>query len=132
MNLRCTYCQIPFTLSRNEMLVGLQQMDAENLRHYDAHCPNCRRANSVSRQRMELFFPNWKQALQETLNAPPVTAPVPAQAKPVSESAKAAKPAPKTKPAAKKPAASKTAAKPAAKKPAAKPKAKPAAKAKKK
>ena len=62
MNLRCLYCQTPFTLSRNEMLVALVTITEKNMNHYDAHCPRCRRANSISRQRMELFFPNWQEA----------------------------------------------------------------------
>lgn len=68
MNLRCLYCQTPFTLNRNEMLNALVMMDEKNMNHYDAHCPRCRRANSISRQRMELFFPNWKEAAK---NMPP-------------------------------------------------------------
>lgn len=62
MNLRCLYCQTPFTLSRNEMLVALVTMNEKSMNHYDAHCPRCRRANSISHQRMELFYPNWQEA----------------------------------------------------------------------
>lgn len=65
MNLRCFYCQTPFTLGRPEMLAALQRMEAENLNHYDAHCPRCRRANSISRERIEMFFPNWRQVAEE-------------------------------------------------------------------
>jgi hypothetical protein len=68
MNLRCLYCQTPFTLSRNEMLTALVTMKDKNMNHYDAQCPRCRRANSISRQRMELFFPNWQEAVK---NMPP-------------------------------------------------------------
>ncbi len=65
MNIKCSFCQMPFTLSRVEMLDGLQEMDAGKLTHYDAHCPRCRRANKVDRKRMEMFFPNWREALKE-------------------------------------------------------------------
>ncbi len=65
MNLRCLYCQTPFTLSRVEMLSALVIMNEKNQNHYDAHCPRCRRANSISRQRMELFFPNWREAAKQ-------------------------------------------------------------------
>lgn len=68
MNLRCLYCQTPFTLSRNEMLSALVMMKDKNMNHYDAHCPRCRRANSISRQRMELFYPHWQEAAK---NLPP-------------------------------------------------------------
>ncbi|MCZ7548567.1 MAG: hypothetical protein M5U11_05350 [Anaerolineales bacterium] len=64
MNLRCTYCQTPFTIGRLEKLAALQRMQAEHLHHYDAFCPRCRRANSVSRQRLEMFTPGWQEGLK--------------------------------------------------------------------
>ena len=77
MNLRCIYCQTPFTLSRMEMLNGIITMNEKHQNHYDAHCPRCRRANSISRQRMELFFPNWQAAAKELASAPQPTPPAP-------------------------------------------------------
>jgi phage FluMu protein Com len=65
MNLRCLYCQTPFTLSRAELLTAIVTMNEKHQNHYDAHCPRCRRANSISRQRMELFFPNWREAAKQ-------------------------------------------------------------------
>jgi hypothetical protein len=52
MNLRCFYCQTPFTLGQAEKLSALQKMQSENLQHYDAYCPNCRRANPVSESKI--------------------------------------------------------------------------------
>lgn len=120
MNLRCIYCQTPFTLARPEMLGAIITMNEKHQSHYDAHCPRCRRANSISRQRMELFFPNWQDAAKQLASAPPPAADeAPAighlKTEPVSKAAKAAV---EKKAAAKKPAAKKPAA--AAKKPAAK------------
>ncbi len=81
MNLRCLYCQTPFMLSRIEMLNAIVNMNEKNLNHYDAHCPRCRRANSISRQRMELFFPNWREAAKQMESAPTSPpAPMPASA----------------------------------------------------
>ena len=136
MNLRCIYCQTPFTLSRGEMLTAIVQMNEKNMNHYDAHCPRCRRANSISRQRMELFFPNWQEAAKQMPATPAVTSP--GGMAPVSGTQKT-EPLPKgmrTAAALKKPAGKPTAKavakKPAAKKPAAArktaTKAKPAAK----
>jgi hypothetical protein len=65
MNLRCSFCQTPFTLGRLEKLDALQHMDANNLTHYDAHCPRCRRATPVLRQKLEMTIPNWREALKE-------------------------------------------------------------------
>ncbi len=70
MNLRCIYCQTPFTLSRTEMLSAIILMNEKGMNHYDGHCPRCRRANSISRQRMELFFPNWQEAAKKQASAP--------------------------------------------------------------
>lgn len=92
MNLRCIYCQTPFTLARTEMLGAIVSMNEKSQNHYDAHCPRCRRANSISRQRMELFFPNWQEAAKQQASAP--AAPPPASAsmrtEPVSKAMKAA------------------------------------------
>jgi hypothetical protein len=85
MNLRCLYCQTPFTLSRNEMLVALVAMNEKSMNHYDAHCPRCRRANSISRQRMELFYPNWQEASK---NMPPPEPASSSQVKPATASMK--------------------------------------------
>ena len=65
MNLRCSYCQTMFALSRETILVALEQMETEGLHHYDAHCPRCRRANSMSRDRLEKAYPGWREALKE-------------------------------------------------------------------
>jgi hypothetical protein len=64
MQLRCTYCQNMFSISQDEMLAGLEHMEEHKQTYYDAHCPNCRRANRVERARMERFFPDWKKAIK--------------------------------------------------------------------
>lgn len=130
MNLRCSFCQTPYTIGRIEKLDALQHMDANKLTHYDAHCPRCRRATPILRQKLEMAMPNWREALKE-LEAemkanPQAEAPLP---KPETESApsaesrsehrtragKAAVQAPaKDKPAADKPAKQKKAAQPKA------------------
>ncbi len=65
MNLRCSFCQTPFTIGRIEKLDALQHLDANNLTHYDAHCPRCRRSTPVLRQKLEMSMPNWREALKE-------------------------------------------------------------------
>ena len=87
MNLRCAFCQTPYTLGRTDKLIALQYMDAEKLSHYDAHCPRCRKATPVQRQMMEATFPNWRDALHELeakVEAIPASAPKP-EAAPVTE-----------------------------------------------
>jgi hypothetical protein len=105
MNLTCSYCQTPFTLGMAQKVAALQRMHAENLNHYDAHCPRCGRANSVARERLERFTPGWQEAIKpaasEAASASPVSAPEASQS-PMPE--KQAPSAPAKKPAAKKPA----------------------------
>lgn len=118
MNLRCIYCQTPFTLPRAEMLGAIVTMNEKHQNHYDAHCPRCRRANSISRQRMELFFPNWQEAAKQLASAAAKEVPATAflKTEPVSKATKAAvekKAVAASSPKGKKPA-EKAAKKPAA------------------
>lgn len=125
MNLRCSFCQTPFTIGRLEKLDALQHMYANNLTHYDTHCPRCRRATPVLREKLEATFPNWREALKELetdlkenpqqeapLPTPEAVAAPKAEAKPEhhrTRAGKAAKEEEKVKaPAKKKTAAKKT------------------------
>jgi hypothetical protein len=121
MNLRCIYCQTPFTLNRVEMLGAIVTMNERHQSHYDAHCPRCRRANSISRQRMELFYPNWKEEAAKLKSAEASSAPkAESPAPPPASAFLKTEPLPKVKVTAeKKTATKKPAAKPAVKKPAA-------------
>lgn len=65
MNLRCMYCQTMFGISRENMLIALQTMNAEDLDYYEFHCPKCRRANRVERKKLELANPNWQETVKE-------------------------------------------------------------------
>jgi hypothetical protein len=123
MNLRCIYCQTPFTLSRTEMLGAIISMNERHQNHYDAHCPRCRRANSISRQRMELFYPNWQEAAKQQASAPAAPPSTSATAmlktEPLSKAKRAEAGKVAAKPTAKNPTVKKTVAA-VAKKPAAK------------
>jgi len=65
MNLRCMYCQTMFGISRDNMLIALQTMEADNLNYYEFHCPKCRRANRVERKKLERANPNWQESLKQ-------------------------------------------------------------------
>jgi predicted nucleic acid-binding Zn-ribbon protein len=121
MQLRCTYCQTMFAISREDMLAGLEHMEENKQIYYDAHCPKCRRANRVEQARMERFFPDWKKAIKtmekessqvETAAEEPVARSVSVKAaaalRTATKPAKEMSPKPKMKPnveSAKKPAA---------------------------
>ncbi|HEX5942521.1 MAG TPA: hypothetical protein VFY66_09590 [Anaerolineales bacterium] len=97
MNIRCAFCQTPYTLSRVAMLDALQEVDSQDLTHYDAHCPRCRRATPIPRQRLEMAMPNWRNELKEfekeMKEHPQQEAPLPeAESTPVPEAAAAPEP----------------------------------------
>ena len=118
MNIRCSFCQTPYTLSRVAMLDALQEVDAGNLSHYDAHCPRCRRATPIPRQRLEMAMPKWRDELKafekEMKQHPQQEAPLPqAETSPAAE----AEPAPEPTPAKKGSTRAKPTATPAETKP---------------
>jgi hypothetical protein len=59
MQLSCTNCHRPFALSREAVQAALEQVFAEDLGHYNAQCPHCRRVNRVSRKQLQRAAPNW-------------------------------------------------------------------------
>jgi hypothetical protein len=88
------------------MLDALQEVDSKNLTHYDAHCPRCRRATPIPRQKLEMAMPNWREELKqfekEMKEHPQQEAPLPtAEGTPVAEAAPAPEPAPAKKGATK-------------------------------
>jgi phage FluMu protein Com len=110
MNIRCSFCQVPYAISRVDILDALQEMEAKKLTHYDVHCPRCRRATPIPRQRMEMLMPNWRDELKkfetEMKEHPQQEAPLPkpeavavaeAAPKPEPKAEKKAKPATKVK-----------------------------------
>jgi hypothetical protein len=84
MNIRCSFCQTPYAIGRAEKIAALQHLYAENLTHYDAHCPRCRRATPVLREKLEATLPDWREALHELEEqaeaAPAAATPEPAEA----------------------------------------------------
>ncbi len=116
MNIRCSFCQTPYTLSRVAMLDALQEVDSKKLTHYDAHCPRCRRATQIPRQRLEMAMPNWREELKqfekEMKEHPQQEAPLPpAETTPAAEAESRPEPVAAQKPAAKSKAATATEAK---------------------
>lgn len=117
MNLRCSFCQTPYTLSRVAMLDALQEVDSKKLSHYDAHCPRCRRATPIPRQKLEIAMPNWRDELKqfekEMREHPQQEAPLPeAESTPVAEAEAAPEPAAKKEGTKSKPAATPAESKP--------------------
>jgi hypothetical protein len=81
------------------MLDALQEVDSKNLTHYDAHCPRCRRATPIPRQKLEMAMPKWRDELKEfeaeMKEHPQQAAPAPTSTtEPASVAEKESKPAP--------------------------------------
>ncbi|MEW5871270.1 MAG: hypothetical protein AB1894_18505 [Chloroflexota bacterium] len=64
MQIRCQNCHKPFALNKEEMHIALEQMAAENLSHYNASCPHCRRVNHISAKELMRAAPDWKKPEQ--------------------------------------------------------------------
>ena len=59
MQLRCHNCHKPFALSKEAIYSALEKVTNENLKHFDAHCPHCRRVNRIARKQLERAAPGW-------------------------------------------------------------------------
>ena len=64
MQIRCTYCRMTFSVSRDEMLYALEKIEEGHLKFFNFHCPSCRRANRVEAKKLEKALPNWKDLLE--------------------------------------------------------------------
>jgi hypothetical protein len=97
------------------MLDALQEVDSKNLTHYDAHCPRCRRATQIPRQKLEMAMPNWRDELKqfekEMKKNPQQEAPLPKAEEEAVTVAPEPEPAPEKKTTAKKATAKKVSAK---------------------
>lgn len=65
MQIRCSNCNRPFALSKEAVHNALYMMEEQNLHHYNAHCPHCRRANRISRQELLRAAPDWGSKVKE-------------------------------------------------------------------
>ncbi|MEA3439628.1 MAG: hypothetical protein U9R58_05035 [Chloroflexota bacterium] len=60
MQIRCYNCHKPFAIGRETVKAALDMMYADDLQHYNAQCPHCRRMNRVSLEEMKRGAPDWK------------------------------------------------------------------------
>ena len=65
MQIRCYHCHRPFALSKEVVHAALDLVTEENLSHYDAACPHCRRINRISREELAHAAPDWKKQVEE-------------------------------------------------------------------
>jgi len=60
VQLRCYKCSTPFSIKPDEVTAALNQLHTEKLKHDNAHCPKCGRANKVGKKRLRQAAPNWQ------------------------------------------------------------------------
>lgn len=60
MQIRCSHCHRPFALGKEDVHAALDALQAEDLSHFNTHCPHCGRSNRVSRQELQRSAPDWK------------------------------------------------------------------------
>ena len=65
MQIRCMNCHKPFALKHEVVLAALDMLTSQDMSHYDAHCPHCRRVNRVSREELLRAAPDWKKQAAE-------------------------------------------------------------------
>jgi phage FluMu protein Com len=65
MQIRCYHCGKPFALGKDTIHAALDLVNAENLSHYDAPCPHCRRVNRVSKEELQRAAPDWQAQSSE-------------------------------------------------------------------
>lgn len=65
MQIRCQKCHKPFAMGRDAVHTALDVMAAEDLQHYDAQCPHCRRMNRVSMDQLKRAAPDWGKPQEE-------------------------------------------------------------------
>lgn len=65
MQIRCSNCHRPFAISRENVHAALDMLFEENLQHFNAQCPHCRRTNRVSREELLHAAPDWERQKKE-------------------------------------------------------------------
>jgi Zn finger protein HypA/HybF involved in hydrogenase expression len=64
MQIRCQNCHKPFGLGKDAVHAALDQMQQEELSHYDVRCPHCGKGNHVSKNELLRAAPDWKGTVE--------------------------------------------------------------------
>ncbi len=74
MQIRCYACHMPFSLNKATVHGALDQVYTEDLSHFNAVCPRCRKANRISKQQLQRAAPDWIPPEQRIEPAAPAEA----------------------------------------------------------
>jgi hypothetical protein len=66
MQIRCTNCHRPFAINKEMVNAALDEIHNEDLSHYNAYCPHCRRVNRLSPQELKRAAPDWEPGASNT------------------------------------------------------------------
>ena len=66
MQIRCYSCNIPITISRQNVNQALNIVHEDDLVYFDFRCPKCKKANRVSKEQLLHSSPGWKYEPMET------------------------------------------------------------------
>lgn len=61
MQIHCQQCHKPFALNKETIYQVLDMMVEQELHHYNAQCPHCRRINRVPYQDLVHAAPGWEK-----------------------------------------------------------------------
>jgi phage FluMu protein Com len=70
MQIRCSHCNRPYGLNKEQVHAALDLLEAEDMGHYNATCPHCRRVNRVSRNELLRAAPDWTRQVDEENGTP--------------------------------------------------------------
>jgi DNA-directed RNA polymerase subunit RPC12/RpoP len=65
MQIRCSNCHRPYALSKETVVFALNTIHEQNMNHYNAQCPHCRRVNRVSQEELLRAAPDWSPESEE-------------------------------------------------------------------
>lgn len=60
MQVHCQNCHRPFAIGKSGVHDALDLLTRDELIHYNAYCPHCRRANRVSKKELLRAAPDWE------------------------------------------------------------------------
>ncbi len=60
MQIRCTNCHKPFAIGKETVHAALDTIYTDDLNHFNAQCPHCRRVNRLSPKELKRAAPDWQ------------------------------------------------------------------------
>lgn len=60
MQVRCRHCHRPYAVRRDEVHALLDQIQAEELKYVNSHCPHCGKTNRHTKKQLRQSAPTWK------------------------------------------------------------------------